>query len=277
MRSRILLCGALAMAFISGCKEEQKISPNPMGLKGNVKSLHSQTYDASVVFDNVMEERIWNEFYKFNRNGCLTEQKSFDIDDRLSCRSVHKYVGGNCVRETNYNCEGDIESENFSKYDRSGNKTEEVRKDENGNIACRNEYEYDQQGRVSQHITFDASGKFAEKRVYEYNENGDVLSETVLDEQNQELGRRQTVYHANGLVQETADYYKGDLTSKVLYEYDEKGLLLSTLTIPYGAEYVAEAKCVYEYDNHDNWIKETIYDVKKNQTRFVTKRDIVYY
>lgn len=277
MKSRLLLIGVFAMFFLTGCKEEQKVTTNPMGLKGNVKSLRSQTYDASVVFDNVMEERIWNEFYKFNRNGCLTEQYSYDIDNRLSSKSIHKYEGGNCVKETNYNCEGDISSENYKKYDTQGNKIEEEKRDENGNVSSRYEYEYDKTGRVSEYKLMDADGKLDFKRVYQYNEKGDVVSETVYNEKNEEVARKQTDYNENGLIKETADYFKGVLSSKVLYEYNEKGLLVSTLTVPYAAEFVAEAKCVYEYDDHDNWITETIYDVKKNQTRFITRREIVYY
>lgn len=277
MKSRFLMLGALALFFLTGCKEEQKITPNPLGLKGNVKSLHSQTYDASVVFDNVMEERIWNEFYEFNRSGCLTKDYSYDIDNRLSHKSVHKYKDGNCVQETNYNCEGDISSENFKKYDPSGNKTEEVRRDENGNISSRHEYEYDKSGRVTEYKEIGGDGKLVLRRVYQYDEKGNVTSEIVYNEKNEEVKKMETIYHANGLVKETSEYFKGGLSSKVLYEYDERGLLLSTLTVPYAAEFVAEAKCVYEYDDHDNWITETIYDVKKNQARFVTRREIVYY
>ncbi len=277
MKSRLLLVGLLSVSILTGCDKEQKITINPMGLKGNVKSLHSQTYDASVVFDNVMEERIWNEFYKFNRNGCLTEQYSYDIDNRLSTKSVHKYKDGNCVRETNYNGEGDISSENYKMYDTQGNKTEEVRRDENGNISSRYEYVYDQKGHVTEYKLMDADGNLDVRRVYQYNEQGNVTSETIYNSKDEMVSRKETVYNTNGSVKETSDYFKGELSSKVLFEYDEKGLLISTLTVPYGAQFVAEAKCVYEYDDHDNWITETIYDVKKNQTRFITRREIVYY
>lgn len=277
MKSRLLLMGIFAVFFLAGCKEEQKVIPNSMGLKGNVKSLHSQTFDASVVFDNVMEERIWNEFYKFNRSGCLTEQCSYDIDNRLSNRRVHKYEGGNCVRETSYNGEGDISGENIKKYDPSGNKTEEVRRDENGNVSGRFEYEYDKAGRITEYKLMDGDGTVDFRTVYTYDENGNVTSETNFKGNGEELSRNETVYNAKGLIQETADYTKGVLSSKVMYEYDERGLLLSTLTVPSGAEFVAEAKCVYEYDDHDNWITETIYDVKKNQVRFITRREISYY
>lgn len=278
MKSRYLFYGmAAALFFLTGCKEEHKIAPNPMGLKGNVKSLHSQTYDASVVFDNVVEERIWNEFYNFSRNGLLMEQRSYDSDDCLSGRSVHKYVNGNCVRETNYNYDGDISSENIKTYDPSGNKKEEVRRDENGNVFSRFEYEYDKEGRVSEYKYMSPDGHVDFRRVYEYNNDGNVTKEVLYNAKNEEVTKKETIYGANGLVQEVSEFLNGALTNKVLYQYDQRGLLLSTLTIPYGEEMVAEAKCEYEYDDHDNWIKETIIDVKKNQTRFVTKREIVYY
>ena len=277
MKKSLFLWGLLALFVLTECQEEQKNVPNALGLKGNVKSLHSQTYDASVVFDNVMEERIWNEFYNFNRNGGLTEQRSYDIDNRLSSRSVHKYENGICVKETNFNQEGEVSGVNVNVYDGNGNKKEEVRHDENGNVSDLYSYEYDRNGRQCEYKHTRANGELVFRRVYEYNKSGNLISETDYNDKNEEFSKRVSVYNGNGQIVEVGHYHKGLLSYKVLFEYDDKGLLVSSLTIPYEDKLLAEAKCVYEYDDHGNWVTETIFDVKKDQVRFITRREIVYY
>lgn len=277
MKKSLFLWGLLSLFVLTECQEEQKNVPNALGLKGNVKTLHSQTYDASVVFDNVMEERIWNEFYNFNRNGGLTEQRSYDIDNRLSSRSVHKYENGICVKETNFNQEGEVSGVNVNVYDGEGNKKEEVRHDENGNVSDLYTYEYDRNGRQSEYRHTRANGELVFKRVFGYDEKGNLTSETDYNEKNEEVVKKVSEYNRNGLLKETGHYFNGVLAYKILYEYDDRGYLISSLTIPYGDKYLAEAKCVYEYDDHGNWVTETIYDVKKDQVRFITRREIVYY
>lgn len=277
MKKSLFLWGLLALFVLTECQEEQKNVPNALGLKGNVKSLHSQTYDASVVFDNVMEERIWNEFYNFNRNGGLTEQRSYDIDNRLSSRSVHKYENGICVKETNFNQEGEVSGVNVNVYDGNGNKKEEVRHDENGNVSDLYSYEYDRNGRQSEYKHTRANGELVFRRVYEYNKSGNLISETDYNEKNVEFSKKVSAYNAGGQLVEVGHYHNGKLSYKVLFEYDDKGLLVSSLTIPYEDKLLAEAKCVYEYDDHGNWVTETIFDVKKDQVRFITRREIVYY
>lgn len=277
MKNRWLFMGVFALFVLTECQEEQKIIPNALGLKGNVKTLHSQTYDASVVFDNVMEERIWNEFYNFNRNGGLTEQRSYDIDNRLSNRSVHLYENGICVKETCFNPEGDVSGVNVNVYDDNGNKTEEVRHDENGNVSDKFSYEYDREGRPCVYKHLRANGDLVFKRVYAYDNVGNLISETGFNEKEEEMSKKVSVYSPKGQLMETDHYFSGLLSYKVLFEYDANGYLTSSLTIPYGDKYLAEAKCVYEYDSHGNWITETIYDVKKDQTRFITRREIEYY
>lgn len=277
MKKRLLFWGILALFVLTECQEEQKNVPNALGLKGNVKTLHSQTYDASVVFDNVMEERIWNEFYNFNRNGGLTEQRSYDIDNRLSSRSVHKYENGICVKETNFNQEGEVSGVNVNVYDGEGNKKEEVRHDENGNVSDLYSYEYDRNGRQSEYKHTRANGELVFRRVYEYNKSGNLVSETDYNEKNVEFSKKVSAYNADGQLVEVGHYHNGKLSYKVLFEYDDHGLLVSSLTIPYEDELLAEAKCVYEYDDHGNWVTETIFDVKKDQVRFITRREIVYY
>ena len=277
MKKRLLFWGILALFDLTECQEEQKNVPNALGLKGNVKSLHSQTYDASVVFDNVMEERIWNEFYNFNRNGGLTEQRSYDIDNRLSSRSVHKYENGICVKETNFNQEGEVSGVNVNVYDGNGNKKEEVRHDENGNVSDLYSYEYDRNGRQCEYKHTRANGELVFRRVYEYNKSGNLVAEIDYNEKNEEFSKKVSVYNADGQIVESGHYHRGMLSYKVLFEYDDKGLLVSSLTIPYEDKLLAEAKCVYEYDDHGNWVTETIFDVKKDQVRFITRREIVYY
>lgn len=277
MKKRLLFWGILALFVLTECQEEQKNVPNALGLKGNVKSLHSQTYDASVVFDNVMEERIWNEFYNFNRNGGLTEQRSYDIDNRLSSRSVHKYENGICVKETSFNQEGEVSCVNVNVYDGEGNKKEEVRHDENGNVSDLYSYEYDRNGRQCEYKHTRANGELVFRRVYEYNKSGNLVAEIDYNEKNEEFSKKVSVYNADGQIVESGHYHRGMLSYKVLFEYDDKGLLVSSLTIPYEDKLLAEAKCVYEYDDHGNWVTETIFDVKKDQVRFITRREIVYY
>ena len=277
MKKSLFLWGLLALFVLTECQEEQKNVPNALGLKGNVKSLHSQTYDASVVFDNVMEERIWNEFYNFNRNGGLTEQRSYDIDNRLSSRSVHKYENGICVKETNFNQEGEVSGVNVNVYDGNGNKKEEVRHDENGNVSDLYSYEYDRNGRQCEYKHTRANGELVFRRVYEYNKSGNLVAEIDYNEKNEEFSKKVSVYNADGQIVESGHYHRGMLSYKVLFEYDDKGLLVSSLTIPYEDKLLAEAKCVYEYDDHGNWVTETIFDVKKDQVRFITRREIVYY
>lgn len=277
MKNKWIFLGVFALFVLTECHEQQKNVPNAMGLRGNVKSLHSQTYDANVVFDNLMEERIWNEFYNFNRNGNLTEQRSYDTDNRLSGRSVCKYEKGICVKETNYNPEGEVSGSNTNVYDEMGNKTEEVRRDENGNVSGRFAYEYDREGRTISFAKMDSSGALVFKRLYAYDDRGNQISEVDYNNKNEECVKVLSKYNEYGALEETSHFSKGLLDYKVLYEYDHKGLLTSTLTVPYGDQYLAEARCVYEYDDHDNWVTETIYDVKKNQTRFITRREIAYY
>ena len=163
-------------------KSEKKNDLTEENLKGKVKSITENTYEAVDKFGQIEKGDVLvdssavytddGHFKIYNEKGNKIEENYYNSNGSLIYKNTYKYdEKGNKIEENYYNSNGRLYSKTTYKYDEKGNKIEEYHYDEDGKFNYKYTYKYDEKGNNIEKNNYDSNGRLYSKYTYEYDKN----------------------------------------------------------------------------------------------------------
>lgn len=290
---RLFTVLTLTLLLFNSVGAQKKSDREKENLLGAVRSVRSQMID---YVDGKLEEK--------------GRTKQLDI--------VNYDTKGNEAERTIYDDYGFLVGKEVHTHDAHGYLIESVLSDPKGVVMGRRVYAYDN-SKLTQIVGSDGKGNVGLKQVNSYGEN-DRLREVSYYDPKKAVGKTVYKYDGKGNISEVAFYLANDSKAvapigpclgahRVTYSYDEKGQPHKVVAYepdgevkkswqysynPKGqiAEDIRESAWsrttfvyTYEYDSHDNWIKQVatvnhrpkLSQMEPHEGKTVILREITYY
>ena len=179
---KIILVILSVLCLVSCNQSEKKNDLTEENLKGKVKSITENTYEAVDKFGQIEKGDILvdssavytddGHFKIYNEKGNKIEENYYNSNGSLIYKTTYKYdEKGNKIEENYYNSNGRLYSKTTYKYDEKGNKIEEYHYDEDGKFNYKYTYKYDEKGNNIEKNNYDSNGRLDSKYTYEYDKN----------------------------------------------------------------------------------------------------------
>ena len=171
------------LCLVSCNQSEKKNDLTEENLKGKVKSITENTYEAVNKFGQIEKGDILvdssavytddGHFKIYNEKGNKIEENYYNSNGSLIYKNTYKYdEKGNMIEDNFYDSnDGSLIYKNTYKYDEKGNKIEEYHYDEDGKFNYKYTYKYDEKGNNIEKNNYDSNGKLDSKYTYEYDKN----------------------------------------------------------------------------------------------------------
>ena len=171
------------LCLVSCNQSEKKNDLTEENLKGKVKSITENTYEAVNKFGQIEKGDILvdssavytddGHFKIYNEKGNKIEENYYNSNGRLYSKTTYKYdEKGNMIEDNFYDSDdGSLIYKNTYKYDEKGNKIEEYHYDEDGKFNYKYTYKYDEKGNNIEKNNYDSNGRLDSKYTYEYDKN----------------------------------------------------------------------------------------------------------
>lgn len=225
----LLLCAApLFLSFIAVTTEPES-DLEELGLKGNVKSVTTVSYEATLKFDELVKGKRSDSMIRtFNTPGA---ELNFSYYASSNYIADHEY-------ENQYNTSGHLTKNSIRRngskyssteniYDGSGNLIEANQFDHSGNLAFKTKNKYNSKGQLFCKTVYYATGERKERAYYFYDPAGEVAVKAEVN--------------GNGVLQE----YK-------VYVHDELSRLTRVLTYD-GCMYLLETQDMLYHGKTDEY------------------------
>ena len=217
---KIILVILSVLCLVSCNQSEKKNDLTEENLKGKVKSITENTYEAV------------DKFGQIEKGDVLVDSSAVYTDDGRFKIYNEK---GNKIEENYYNSNGSLIYKNTYKYDEKGNKIEENYYNSNGRLYSKTTYKYDEKGNMIEDNFYDSDdGSLIYKNTYKYDEKGNKIEEYHYDED-------------------------GKFNYKTTYKYDEKGNKIEYNDYDSDGRLNSKTTYKYEYDKNNNWTQQVIY------------------
>ena len=176
---KIILVILSVLCLVSCNQSEKKNDLTEENLKGKVKSITENTYEAVDKFGQIEKGDVLvdssavytddGRFKIYNEKGNKIEENYYNSNGSLIYKNTYKYdEKGNKIEENYYNSNGRLYSKTTYKYDEKGNKIEEYHYDEDGKFNYKYTYKYDEKGNKIEENWYDSDGSLYEKHTYKY-------------------------------------------------------------------------------------------------------------
>ena len=156
---KIILAILSVLCLVSCNQSEKKNDLTEENLKGKVKSITENTYEAV------------DKFGQIEKGDVLVDSSAVYTDDGHFKIYNEK---GNKIEENYYNSNGSLIYKNTYKYDEKGNKIEENYYNSNGRLYSKTTYKYDEKGNIIEKNNYDSNDLF-NKTTYKYDEKGNTI------------------------------------------------------------------------------------------------------
>ena len=216
---KIILVILSVLCLVSCNQSEKKNDLTEENLKGKVKSITENTYEAV------------DKFGQIEKGDVLVDSSAVYTDDGHFKIYNEK---GNKIEENYYNSNGSLIYKNTYKYDKKGNIIEEKSYYPDGSLIYKNTYKYDEKGNKIEDNSYDSDGRLHSKYTYKYDEKGNKIEENW--------------YNSDGR-----------LHSKYTYKYDEKGNNIEENWYDSDGSLYEKHTYKYEYDKNNNWTQRIQY------------------
>ncbi|MDR1897461.1 MAG: hypothetical protein LBR10_11790 [Prevotellaceae bacterium] len=238
----VVLLLTTTTGFAQEKTSRQKTDVEKAGLKGEVKSVKTVTYQAIEKSGKITKGEIDSlhtiEEYLYDSNGNLIAQNSYESGDHL--KEIHTY-----------------------KYDSIGNRIETDRYYSNGMLASKIIHQYDSTGNPIEDIYYRPDGSLSATSIFKYDTDGDLIEENFYD--------------PDGSLSSTAIFSEFARKDK----YDNCGNPIETIFYQ-PDRILFKDTYKYKYDSKGNWTERISYYKKPNSVRkgkaySITERTITYY
>ena len=184
---KIILAILSVLCLVSCNQSEKKNDLTEENLKGKVKSITENTYEAvdkfgqiekgDVIVDSSAVYTDDGRFKIYNEKGNKIEENYYNSNGRLYSKTTYKYdEKGNMIEDNFYDSDdGSLIYKNTYKYDEKGNKIEEYHYDEDGKFNYKYTYKYDEKGNIIEENHYDSNGRLDSKYTYEYDKNNNWI------------------------------------------------------------------------------------------------------
>ena len=180
---KIILVILSVLCLVSCNQSEKKNDLTEENLKGKVKSITENTYEAVNKFGQIEKGDVLvdssavytddGRFKIYNEKGNKIEENYYNSNGSLIYKNTYKYdEKGNKIEENYYNSNGRLYSKTTYKYDEKGNMIEDNFYDsDDGSLIYKNTYKYDEKGNIIEENHYDSNGRLDSKYTYEYDKN----------------------------------------------------------------------------------------------------------
>ena len=180
---KIILAILSVLCLVSCNQSEKKNDLTEENLKGKVKSITENTYEAVDKFGQIEKGDVLvdssavytddGHFKIYNEKGNKIEENYYNSNGSLIYKNTYKYdEKGNIIEENYYNSNGRLYSKTTYKYDEKGNMIEDNFYDsDDGSLIYKNTYKYDEKGNNIEKNNYDSNGRLDSKYTYEYDKN----------------------------------------------------------------------------------------------------------
>ena len=180
---KIILAILSVLCLVSCNQSEKKNDLTEENLKGKVKSITENTYEAVEKFGQIEKGDVLvdssavytddGRFKIYNEKGNKIEENYYNSNGRLYSKTTYKYdEKGNMIEDNFYDSDdGSLIYKNTYKYDEKGNIIEEYHYDEDGKFNYKYTYKYDEKGNIIEENHYDSNGRLDSKYTYEYDKN----------------------------------------------------------------------------------------------------------
>ncbi|MFO8023057.1 MAG: hypothetical protein R6U65_11365 [Perlabentimonas sp.] len=234
----------------------------------------------------------------YDKRGNATEIINYRSSGSISSRMLYKYNDNNLKTEyVLYQLDGKelkLAYKQAFHYNEKGQKTTEVVFD--GMSAHRITYSYDDKDRLKEIIKHGSRGNQVDERwkysydgndqeikIYKpdenlaeihrkkFDESGNLIEDKRFDSNEKELRRITYKYNSKGWEVEKAEYFSGELTSKLEYKHNNMGLVTEVVQHnPDGSKFIQSK---YTYDDQGNLLEE---QWSEDKTEDFSRRESTY-
>ena len=178
LTSLLTLLVALLTVMPGQAATKKKTGWQEQGLKGNVKTVTTSSYEIKLVFGESKQVLRSKVIYKYDATGNMIEQAYYNADGSLSFKYIAKYdAAGSKIEEAYYNADGSLSGKYICKYDAVGNRIERAEYNVNGSLSGKTISKYDAAGNRIELAGYKIETKFGQtetvqtgltKAAYEY-------------------------------------------------------------------------------------------------------------
>ena len=200
---KIILVILSVLCLVSCNQSEKKNDLTEENLKGKVKSITENTYEAVDKFGQIEKGDVLYDrdfsFTIYDKNGNKIEYISYDSDGRLDSKYTYKYdENGNMIEDNSYDSDGLYYKYTY-KYDEKGNEIECISYDSDSRLNFKATYKYNEKGNIIEKNYYDSDGRLNFKATYKYDKKGNNIEYNIC--------------YSDGSLDKTTYKYK--------YEYDK--------------------------------------------------------
>lgn len=255
-------------------------------LHGPVKQLKETTYEVvsrsgSYVPGLLSDMSFQNSLSNFNREGMITDKYNFTVEGLE--QHIHYTPTGKVSTIIEYEKDGSIESDHRFSYNEADEiiRTYNDHPNKNTQKLWITEDTRNEHGLVTESITT-VDGQLHSRTTYVHDDAGNTIDQLMYDKDNKLERKIERTFNAGGR-QETQKNYNGqlELTEHTIMHYGPGGEYLGiTKNGVYQAyEEPLRRSNEYEYDHHQNWVKEICYEYAddNNKPEDFKFRQITYY
>ena len=189
---KIILATLSVLCLVSCKQSEKKNDLTEENLKGKVKSIKGNTYEAIDKFGQIEKGDVLDAYFNiYNEKGNKIEDNSYDSDGSLEYKYTYKYDKKENKIEENFYIYGGLNSKSIYKYNEKGNKIELNVYDSDGRLVSKYTYKYDEKGNMIEENWYNSDGRLNSKTTYKYDEKGNNIEENNYDSDGR-LGKNYT-------------------------------------------------------------------------------------
>jgi len=206
-------------------------------------------------------EGKWNKKVNdYDKNGNLTLQTIYDVNENLAVKHEYKYdERGLRTQYILHDKDGSILEQAFWEYDKQGNLLLKYSIGKSGNISKDFEYGYDDRGNQILINIYNYKGLF-NKEELAYDENSNMILRIVYNSNGDMVFRAEYEYNdKNNMIRDVADRICETGWVQDVFEYDDYGNRTLQALYDENGTLLLEYKDEYEYDEYGNqtFIKNT--------------------
>lgn len=265
----------LPVALLAACSA----TPNSLkqeNLKGPVKSVRTQTFEAESKFGEVSKGKPTSEdntLRVYNRAGYVVEASDYLSSGELVYKHIYKYDPDNHMIEYSfYHDDGELENRVIQERENGVLKEEKVY-DAEGNLEYKG-VATTEDGRITRIIYYTPDGQKESETRFKW-EKGNLLQQEICDSTGQVSSGWYNTYDNKGRV--VVLIYKGS-GGDTRYEYtrNKQGDVVQERRIE-AEDIVFHSSYEYSYDLHGNWITQIYFRGEDKRPESITERTIEYF
>ena len=182
---KIILAILSVLYLVSYGQLEKKNNLTEENLKGKVKSIKENTYEAVDKFGQIKKGNVFYDGFSspftiiYNEKGNKIKICRYDKYGKIDNKNTYKYdEKGNNIEHNTYDY-GRLALKDIYKYDEKGNKIEENTYDSDGRLFFKYIYKYDEKGNNIEKNKYDYNGRLDSKTTYKYDEKGNTIEQNT--------------------------------------------------------------------------------------------------